>query len=303
MNVLVIGNGFDLDLGLKTKYSDFADSEQWKKMYQECAEKSDHYSLMKYLNDKKKVESWFDIEALMLSYVSTETSKLYVHDINIDRNEYMAISKALKDYINNELQKSNIGLIQPKTPEKESIRILTRYMNSPKSKIYTFNFTSLVSICKRIGIDNTIAQYNYVHGNIEDDTQILGIDIKDMSQIISDYSFMIKSNNRHYRSTDIESDLRIAEEVVVFGHSLNMIDSIYFDDYLKEMEKSSRKKRLTIITKDEDSKRTILDNIRMMGISIPRLYAHSDFDVLFTSPSKDKKRENEERFNKLINRL
>lgn len=27
--VLVLGNGFDIDLGLKTKYRDFADSEFW----------------------------------------------------------------------------------------------------------------------------------------------------------------------------------------------------------------------------------------------------------------------------------
>lgn len=28
-NIFVIGNGFDLDLGLKTKYSDFAHSDFW----------------------------------------------------------------------------------------------------------------------------------------------------------------------------------------------------------------------------------------------------------------------------------
>lgn len=28
-NVFIIGNGFDLDLGLPTKYSDFAKSEYW----------------------------------------------------------------------------------------------------------------------------------------------------------------------------------------------------------------------------------------------------------------------------------
>ena len=28
-NVFIIGNGFDLDLGLSTKYSDFAKSKYW----------------------------------------------------------------------------------------------------------------------------------------------------------------------------------------------------------------------------------------------------------------------------------
>lgn len=31
-NVLIIGNGFDLDLGLPTRYSDFAKSEYWPKL-------------------------------------------------------------------------------------------------------------------------------------------------------------------------------------------------------------------------------------------------------------------------------
>ena len=29
---LIIGNGFDLDMGLPSKYSDFVESEEWKKL-------------------------------------------------------------------------------------------------------------------------------------------------------------------------------------------------------------------------------------------------------------------------------
>jgi hypothetical protein len=50
--VLIIGNGFDLELGFKTRYSDFAKSEEWNRMYEENVKKSNCYSLVKYLNDK-----------------------------------------------------------------------------------------------------------------------------------------------------------------------------------------------------------------------------------------------------------
>ena len=30
--LLIIGNGFDIDLGLRTRYSDFAKSKIWKKL-------------------------------------------------------------------------------------------------------------------------------------------------------------------------------------------------------------------------------------------------------------------------------
>lgn len=32
--ILIIGNGFDIDLGLKTRYSDFSDSKDWKVLTQ-----------------------------------------------------------------------------------------------------------------------------------------------------------------------------------------------------------------------------------------------------------------------------
>lgn len=30
--ILILGNGFDIDLGLKTRYSDFANSKIWEKL-------------------------------------------------------------------------------------------------------------------------------------------------------------------------------------------------------------------------------------------------------------------------------
>ena len=32
-NIFIIGNGFDLDLGMKTKYSDFANNEKYWPVY------------------------------------------------------------------------------------------------------------------------------------------------------------------------------------------------------------------------------------------------------------------------------
>ena len=52
-NILIIGNGFDLDLGLKTKYSDFAKSDFWPKA---AVERS---FLCQYLNQKKDKDEWF----------------------------------------------------------------------------------------------------------------------------------------------------------------------------------------------------------------------------------------------------
>ena len=36
--LLIVGNGFDLDLGLQTRYSDFWDSDRWKVIKNTCPE-------------------------------------------------------------------------------------------------------------------------------------------------------------------------------------------------------------------------------------------------------------------------
>ena len=61
-NALIIGNGFDLDLGLNTKFSDFANAEDfWPK--------KDDSPLSAFLDSKKTVEKWFDMEGALRKYV------------------------------------------------------------------------------------------------------------------------------------------------------------------------------------------------------------------------------------------
>ena len=62
--VLVLGNGFDLDLGLRTSYKDFWESDYCPKSYPA--------PLIKHLNEKwpdslDKVK-WYDLENELLEY-------------------------------------------------------------------------------------------------------------------------------------------------------------------------------------------------------------------------------------------
>ena len=82
-NIFIIGNGFDLDLGLHTKFSDFANSTFWpiakkKDKPQELPPRTARGSFMAmlplpqntllehYLEDKRDKESWFDLEGYLL---------------------------------------------------------------------------------------------------------------------------------------------------------------------------------------------------------------------------------------------
>ena len=63
MTTLVIGNGFDLDLGMNTRYSDFAKSEYWPKDIS-----SSSHNLQQYLNERKDMDCWFDLKQCLLDY-------------------------------------------------------------------------------------------------------------------------------------------------------------------------------------------------------------------------------------------
>ncbi len=278
MFVLVTGNGFDLNLGLKTRYSDFTKSKEWVDLYKEYAPQSQYYSLLKYLNDRKDNDCWFDIEQALLDYASAKTEDVWKHDVKTDKREYQAICSALGKYLDNHVKHGKANIL-----EKAGIKVLRHFKTGTDCrKIYTFNYTSLDFIA-RIGSIEPIVPSVHIHGSIEENNTILGFNISNPTQIIPAYSFMVKSDSPFFRPIQLEQDLIGANEVIIFGHSLNAIDAVYFESYLRILsEDLETDRRLTIITYNEESRQDILNNIRQMGILVPRLFSRGHVDFILT---------------------
>jgi hypothetical protein len=64
-STLIIGNGFDLDLGLKTSYKDFRNSELWPI---HDVDLKDYDSLQCYLHKNTMADNWFDLEDLLYQF-------------------------------------------------------------------------------------------------------------------------------------------------------------------------------------------------------------------------------------------
>ena len=66
-----------------------------------------------------------------------------------------------------------------------------------------------------------------------------------------EYDFLKKTNQPAYKPTNILRDLINADEVVIFGHSLNKIDSMYYKKFFEvcsgEDWKRERKRHITLI--------------------------------------------------------
>lgn len=276
--LLITGNGFDLNLGLKTRYCDFAQSDEWSAMYEKHAPLSQHYSLLKYLNDRKDQDCWFNIEQALLDYASAKTESVWKHDVETDKREYQAICEALKKFLDNHVKHGKDDI-----SEKAGIKLLRNFRKfNDNQKIYTFNYTSLDFIA-RIGSVDSIVPSVHIHGSIEEGNTILGFNINNPAQIIPEYSFMVKSDSPFFRPIQLEQDLISADEVIIFGHSLNAIDAVYFESYLRILSDDlGTDKRLTIITYNESSRQDILNNIRQMGILVPRLFSRGHIDFILT---------------------
>lgn len=298
--VLVLGNGFDLDLGLKTRYSDFAKSEHWSNLFDKNVEKSKSYSLLKYLNDRKEKDCWFDIEQSLFEYASVKTKDIFIHDLETDKREFRLICDSLGRYLDSQVETPK--LINRNSIALQLIQELFHFDGLDKL-IYSFNFTPVKKIMNFFDIFH-VENVNYVHGDNEQKSLILGIDVKSLDEIIPEYSFLIKSNSLNYKPSNIEYDMIYAKDVFIFGHSLNMIDAVYFDDYLKFISTNKDDdKHLTIITKDIDSKVQILDNIRRLGVSVPKLYSHGHLEFILTDNIKKNEGPDKYLFESLTKRM
>ena len=274
--VFILGNGFDINIGWKTKYSDYVYSSYWP-----LANQKADCSLGQYLAQNADIERWFDLEEILRLYASGYSQNL----IADKRDEYLFVEivRSLTEYIRSEEKKCVDN-------NSVAIRVLKAVVeNGYFSSIYSFNYTDLSSIAYRVGIDSDI-KYSHVHGNVKDNTIILGID--DKVEVRKGYEFLRKVYNPHYESHHLRYDLQECEEVVIFGHSLGDIDYWYFGDFFeKQCRCIDRRdsKRITIFTKDHKSRIQILEQLRIMnGAQTERLINDNDFWIITTDAPDNK---------------
>lgn len=308
-NVFIIGNGFDLDLGLPTKYSDFAKSEYWpiteseNNSMKEGNNKDAHtikvLSLEDAIEKAKNRETWFDLEGELLEYSKQRDEikhKLYVlsnrespNNVKKSVDFLNKLRNLLNEYILNVQNKHEICL-ECKASDVFKAIVGNGYFES----IYSFNYTDLNAIAKKLGLANEI-KYTHLHGSVLDKSIILGVD---ETKLRKGYEIFHKSSSRYYRSHDLYNALSAAKEVVIFGLSFGSIDYSYFDRFFRQISEGESitdeaKQYITIFTKDDNSRLSIVSNLRNMGINIQRLYAQSHFQIICTSDDGEKQELND----------
>lgn len=302
--LLIIGNGFDLDLNLKTSYNDFISSNFFLDNVKgpinidEFRKGRIHVSIFDYLYTIKTIKGWIDVEselALMASrgipvsrknngeivVRKPKASKVEVESFDLLRLSLTAYLRGLDyKYINT---------------SSTALRLINKVKDDNEFDIVTFNYTNLNKLDNFVGhINNNIS---YIHGTLhtdsdiyKDDTSII-LGFQDDIDIDDSFCFMIKSHSPFYRSCRLKFLLQNASEVIFFGHSLGATDYPYFADFFKELcePKNRDFKKVRIFTRDEQSRQDILIQLRNMNNKQTQmLYEYSDFDIYRTSIDHEK---------------
>ena len=279
-NVFIIGNGFDLDLQMRTKFSDFASSSDWP---------SDKSHLCAFLEKQRGKEKWFDLEACLLEYISSESthcpSPNYTFEIKQDKEFFAKLCQSLMTYINNE--QIRFSGIPKESVAKKVLKAIVE--NGYYQSIYSFNYTDLKYLANQMCIPFNL-EYRHLHGSIEDGNIILGVNDR---SIRKEYLEFRKGNNPTYHPYDLTDNLMGAHEIVIFGLSFGNIDFCYLKDFFyslnNETNRSKRNKRwLTIFTYNEQSRLDIIENLESEGIMMSALASSSNINFICTNEGNDK---------------
>ena len=303
---LIIGNGFDLDMGLPSRYSDFADSPEFhdlaRRMHNMYFEEERENSLVLQIQKASYNSNWFDIEEEIHKYVVNHQC-FDDNMIRMVRSEFDHLKKALSNY----LKRITANFTADKNKLSTYLYYRLRECPLTATEIY-FNYTSPQQYLKmpiQLEIFNGGQHwFSFVHGSLRENDIVLGCDLQAGEEVNRQLSFMYKYNMLN-RANHVARNILEAKEIIFFGHSMNDMDFCYFREFFKEASASPKPIRhLTIITYDEESERTIKDNIRNQGISVTDLYSNLwTFDFIHTKNYYAGEKNDVDKFNGMMDRL
>lgn len=309
---LFLGNGFDLSLGLKTKYTDFFshkgdnDEKDFWPTHDVVNEDDQLYRRLNGLyhamdKDISEEYTWYDLEAEFKEHAKRKSPQgiehIYTYNASIksDNLYYEEIKKGLMAYLSYEVNRwGEFDHIKARKSEAYNLMYEVCVRAKACPTIITFNYTDVDTLMHKCEGDLRKVEIpsdyiKHIHGSLHDEHIILGIN--EDKDVPKEYDFLFKSWDDYYESHEVIDTLKSSHIIIFFGLSFGSIDSVYFVDFFKSIiqgKYDKQKKHVLICTYDERSMREIFRQFFIMGISIMELKAHCDFHFLLTNPQNPK---------------
>lgn len=224
--LLVIGNGFDLALGLKTSYIDFM---EWL-MNEHCMDGTDLYE---FLSNKFKIKRWVDIENELRIY-SNKICNPNLSNLNKEekqkisskfRREHKYLCNILCEYL--KIQVNNNNWLETGF-KNQSIKQLLSKVNKEPLYVINFNYTDTI---KAFMVNNVVN--HHIHGSLSDGENIV-FGVEDSSILAKENTFLYKSYNPILNVNYLNERFEDAKHILFYGYSLGQTDHSYFEDFFKE---------------------------------------------------------------------
>lgn len=248
----IIGNGFDVNLDIPTKYKDFL--KYYKEQKNSDPEVQEYKT--KFIQKSEKYELWKDLEIALGEYTSEFNTddppknkllfKKFYKDIRNCLKEYLTDvqSKKLEEFNDEEFLSILIDLIAPYRYLKDIDKRHKKLEDRLYLSIATFNYTTSIEeiIRERIGKLNPTKTGMYIyhiHGNIKKGIFLFGVDNKD--QIKNEdfqndediLDIIVKpignSNEGSYKVRNIESAIHDSNIICIYGSSLGKTDQTWWN--------------------------------------------------------------------------
>lgn len=249
--LIILGNGFDLDLGWKTSYADFYH-----------AKKNDFakYNRMKYIQEMVHGEHWHDLEGYI-----RKSLKEMSQDKIVEMNLFWRFCRdRMFEYF--KLNKTDIFNTNKNSCAYKFLLEITK-----KSTIFTFNYTNPF---KKNCIPIKATEFIHIHGDMENtvnSTELkLGVDkyVIDENNIVKGEQTLpiIKSHNNKYVSKFTQL-LKTYKNIVFYGHSLGQTDADYFKSYFRHVISGDIcGQNIYLVTKDTKGLQQIKYNLKKYDI-------------------------------------
>ncbi|WP_215222824.1 AbiH family protein [Echinicola shivajiensis] len=249
--VYLLGNGFDLSLGMKTGYKDFYE------YYQSTNSKSE---VVKKLKDEISgdLENWSDLELAFGKYTEKINSQdeydELIEDLLGNLGEYLCYQEEKLDVSILDREKFCNYLAYPEESllqaDKNKLKAFRNNYKNSRVSIVTFNYTRVVEkiigekysniqiTTHQNGGRSTLSGVEHIHG-YTDRRMILGVN--DISQI-QNKSFhnntdvlesLVKRNCnkvlRHTRDSFVENQINSANLICIYGSSIGDTDKVWWE--------------------------------------------------------------------------
>lgn len=275
-NIVIVGNGFDISIGLKSSYENFIEYIKSSKRFAKDYELYNYNRLFlrKYENFRL---NWSDFESLYEETVRKINNRSMkneepqdIYDIASVNDSIKSLEEDFHEYLSYEYPKwieqktVSIGNSGYKKFKEEVNPFFKKMIKDENTFFINFNYTNTIEdLCESVLYDSEIAQSStevkkakerifHIHGSLEEENIIFGggfTDSEDINKIhysqslINDKLFRIKENEllnstrtRIMSTIDFNNE-DVSNDLYIIGHSLQGSDFPFLSKIIQKANK------------------------------------------------------------------